>query len=309
MQRIVFRSEEPPFVWIDVVEPSREELRALAHTYGLHPQHVQDCLDPEHLPKIELAGGITFIIVRAWDEDATADATSVQEATRKVAIFCGPDVLLTIHRRDQPWLLRLHEKHATSLAPESPAELRRAFVTRVLIDLLDGAASTYEAPLEAAELRTDAFESTLFGREDVATALRDIYVVKRRLLLIRRMLRHTTTVFHSITPPGERTEPLVQDLRETVASLVSYCEELLDDANSLLNIHLGLASHRTNEVMRVLTVFSVFFLPLTFIVGIYGMNFRRMPELGSRWGYPGVWLLMLVVTGAIYLWFRRRRWV
>lgn len=309
MQRIVFRSEKPPFAWLDVVNPTRAELGALAHTYGLHPQHVQDCLDPEHLPKYERIGGTTFIIVRAWDEEATAEAASVQEATRKVAIFCTQDVILTIHRRDQPWLLRLFEKHAAAVAPDAASGVRRSFVTRVLIDLLDGAVAGYEAPLELAEQRTDAFEGSLFGREGEAQALRDVYLVKRRLLLIRRMLRHTTVVFHNITPPGERTEPLVQDLRETVASLVSYCEELLDDVNSLLAIHLGLASHRTNEVVRILTIFSVFFLPLTFIVGIYGMNFRFMPELTTRWGYAGVWVAMLAVTAGIYFWFRRRRWV
>lgn len=309
MRRTVLQSDEPPFLWLDVVDPTRAELGELAHAYGLHPQHVQDCLDPEHLPKYERIGDITFIIVRAWDERAPAEAASVQEATRKVAIFCTPAVILTIHRRDQPWLLRLFETHALSIPPDTAAELRRSFVTRVLIDLLDGAAASYEAPLEAAELSADAFEGSLFGREGDARALRDVYVVKRRLLLIRRMLRHTTAVFHSITPPGARTEPLVQDLRETVASLASYCEELLDDVNSLLTIHLGLASHRTNEVMRILTIFSVFFLPLTFIVGIYGMNFRFMPELTTKWGYPVVWAVMLLVTTGIYLWFRRRRWV
>lgn len=309
MERIVFATEEPPFKWLDVVEPSREELLALAHTYGLHPQHVQDCLDPEHLPKYERVGDTTFIIVRAWDEEAPREAASVQEATRKVAIFCRPEVVLTIHRRDQPWLLRLFEKHAAVTVPPQGSEIRRGFVTRILIDLLNGAAATYEVPLETAEVSADEFEGSLFGREGDARALREVYLVKRRLLLIRRMLRHTTAVFHSITPPGERTEPLVQDLRETVVSLASYCEELLEDVNSLLSIQLGLASHRTNEVVRILTVFSVFFLPLTFIVGIYGMNFRYMPELTSRWGYPAVWLAMLAVTLGIYVWFRRRRWV
>jgi magnesium transporter len=308
MQRIVFSSEEPSFLWLDVAGPSPAELAALAREHGLHPQHVQDCLDPEHLPKYEQIGPTTFIIVRAWDESGAAEAASVQEATRKVAIFCTPKLILTIHRRDQPWLLRLFEKHADSPTPEG-AELRRSFLTRILIDLLNGAAASYEKPLEAAEVDTDAFEGSLFGREGDAGALRDVYLVKRRLLLIRRMLRHTTAVFHSITPAGERAEPLVQDLRETVASLMSYCEELLDDVNSLLTIHLGLASHRTNEVVRILTVFSVFFLPLTFIVGIYGMNFDGMPELTVPWGYPAVWVAMLVVTAGIYVWFRRRRWV
>jgi magnesium transporter len=88
-----------------------------------------------------------------------------------------------------------------------------------------------------------------------------------------------------------------------------YADELLEDVNNLLSIQLALASHRTNEVVRVLTVFSVFFLPLTFIVGIYGMNFRYMPELQERWGYPAAMAGMGFVTLMIYLWFRRRGWL
>jgi magnesium transporter len=89
----------------------------------------------------------------------------------------------------------------------------------------------------------------------------------------------------------------------------SYADELVEDVNNLLSIQLALASHRTNEVVRVLTVFSVFFLPLTFIVGVYGMNFKYMPELSERWGYPAVLAGMAVVTVAIYIWFRRRGWL
>ncbi|HEX5962233.1 MAG TPA: CorA family divalent cation transporter, partial [Gemmatimonadales bacterium] len=92
-------------------------------------------------------------------------------------------------------------------------------------------------------------------------------------------------------------------------SMYSYAEELVEDVNNLLSIQLALASHRTNEVVRVLTVFSVFFLPLTFIVGIYGMNFEFMPELRKHWGYPAVLAGMGLVTLIIYLWFRRRGWL
>jgi magnesium transporter len=91
--------------------------------------------------------------------------------------------------------------------------------------------------------------------------------------------------------------------------MYSYAEELVEDVNNLLSIQLALASHRTNEVVRVLTVFSVFFLPLTFVVGIYGMNFDFMPELRQRWGYPAIIIGMGIVTLAIYTWFRRRGWL
>ena len=76
-----------------------------------------------------------------------------------------------------------------------------------------------------------------------------------------------------------------------------------------MNIYISLSSQKTNEVMRVLTVFSVFFMPLTFIVGVYGMNFDFMPELRLKWGYPGVMLLMGFITFSIYVWFRRNGWL
>lgn len=85
--------------------------------------------------------------------------------------------------------------------------------------------------------------------------------------------------------------------------------QILESVNNLLNLTVSLAAQRTNDVMRVLTVFSVFFMPLTFIVGIYGMNFDFMPELRQKWGYPGVMILMAVVTGIIYTWFKRKKWL
>jgi magnesium transporter len=123
------------------------------------------------------------------------------------------------------------------------------------------------------------------------------------------MLWHTLNATVRMTPIGTPSAPLFQDVRENAESMHAYADELLEDANNLLHIHLGLASQRTNRIVRVLTVFSVFFLPLTFIVGIYGMNFTHMPELQHRAGYPAVWGVMIAVTLAIYFWFRRRGWL
>lgn len=92
-------------------------------------------------------------------------------------------------------------------------------------------------------------------------------------------------------------------------SLHFYADEIADNAGALMNLYFAMASQRTNNVMRILTVFSAFFLPLTFLVGIYGMNFQWMPELTQRWGYPAVWGVMLLVTLGIGLWFRRRGWL
>jgi magnesium transporter len=83
----------------------------------------------------------------------------------------------------------------------------------------------------------------------------------------------------------------------------------LDEVNNLVNLFMSLSSQKTNDVMKVLTIFSVFFMPLTFIAGIYGMNFEFMPELRQKWGYPGVMVLMGIVTAFIYFWFKRKKWL
>ena len=305
--RTVINSNEPPFIWLDVVSPTRQELANVARQYGLHSTSVEDSLDPEHLPKYERIGAVTFVIVRAIDEAAARDCSTVQEMTRKVAIFFSADFLITIHRTEQPFLTALIAKYQNP--PPPGAERRKSFLPRALVEIINGAIDTYERPLGEAEVAIDKFEATVFGEHELGGLLQRIYTEKRRVTQMRRMLSHTLDVVQRLVPASEPTAPLFQDLRENAESMYSYAEELVEDVNNLLSIQLALASHRTNEVVRVLTVFSVFFLPLTFIVGIYGMNFEFMPELRQRWGYPAVIVAMLLVTFSIYLWFRRRGWL
>jgi magnesium transporter len=268
---------------------------------------VEDSLEPEHLPKYERIGNVTFIIVRAMDATAARDCSTVQEMTRKVAIFYGSDFLITIHRTEQPFLSTRIEKYQAP--PPAGAERRKSFLPRLLIEIINGAVETYERPLADAETAIDRFEATVFGERELSDLLRRIYTEKRRVTQMRRMLSHTRDVVQKLVPASEPTAPIFQDLRENAESVYSFAEELVEDVNNLLSIQLALASRRTNEIVRVLTVFSVFFLPLTFIVGVYGMNFDFMPELRYRLGYPAVLVGMGLVTLAIYLWFRRRGWL
>jgi magnesium transporter len=307
--RTIISSTEPPFTWVDVVDPTHDELADIARRYNLHPTSVEDSLEPEHLPKYERIGSTTFIIVRAIDAEARGDCSTLHELTRKVAIFYGNDFLITIHRTEQPFLTEIIEEYRDTAPPDGVQERRKGFLPRLLIYIVNGAIATYQKPLEDAEAAIDMFEATVFGEHEFAGLLRRIYLVKRRVTLMRRMLLHTLDAVKKLVPGSEPTAPLYQDLRENVDSMHFFAEELLEDVNNLLSIQLALASHRTNEVVRVLTVFSVFFLPLTFIVGIYGMNFQYMPELRERWGYPAVLAAMGFVTLVIGLWFRRRGWL
>jgi magnesium transporter len=307
--RPIINSTDPPFVWVDVVEPAPNELAEVARRYNLHPTSVEDSLEPAHLPKYERIGSTTFMIVRAIDTAAPGDCSTLHELTRKVAIFYGTDFMITIHRTEQPFLTEIVEEHRNSAPPDGVEERRKGFLPRLLIRIVNDSIATYQKPLEDAEAAIDMFEATVFGEHEFSGLLRRIYLVKRRITLMRRMLLHTLDAVKKLVPGSEPTAPLYQDLRENVESMHFFAEELLEDVNNLLSIQLALASHRTNEVVRVLTVFSVFFLPLTFIVGVYGMNFAHMPELRERWGYPAVLAGMGFVTLVIYLWFRRRGWL
>jgi magnesium transporter len=309
--RTILKRADPPLVWIDMVQPTEAELEEVAKTHGLQPTSVNDCLDPAHLPKFEQFENYVFVIIRAFDERSDRASATVQELTRKVAIFSGQSFLITIHRTEQAWLSALETKFEGDQAGRAGKEGLQAYV---LSQVLNAALDTYLPPMEAIESRIDAFEELVFGGGEAdgrafSEDLRDIHILKRQVTLNKRLLWRTLDVVQRMTPPTGRASALFRDVQENVESYHFYADELLDDANTILNIQLALAAHRTGEVMRILTVFSVFFLPLTFLVGVYGMNFDFMPELRSPWGYPAVLAAMGGITLAIYLWFRRRGWL
>ena len=109
--------------------------------------------------------------------------------------------------------------------------------------------------------------------------------------------------------PRHGEEAAKQDLKDQHLKMRTLYTQVLEDVNNVLNLDMSISAQRTSDVMKVLTIFSVFFMPLTFIVGIYGMNFEFMPELKQKWGYPAVLIVMGIVTGIIYIWFKRKRWL
>jgi magnesium transporter len=302
MIRTILSAERFGVTWIDATGPSHEELHGLARTYGLHPTTVEDCLDPAHLPKHERLGDATFIILRLWGERPDRVGEAVQDVTRKIALFARGDLLLTIHRVDLAALHTVERDWASRNGEKRPS------VAVLVADIAQQVFATYDQPMDDAEQTLMAFERAVFDPRVKSPQLGAIHELKGKIGLMRRLLWLTTGV---ITKTGgeDRVSPVHQDVRETAEAYLFYADQLLDQTQNLLAMHLAVASHRTNEVVRVLTVFSAFFLPLTFIVGVYGMNFAYMPELGWRIGYPLVLGLMAAVSLSIFLWFRRRGWL
>ncbi len=183
------------------------------------------------------------------------------------------------------------------------------FVRGLVLDLADEVVRSYVRPLEHAELAFEDYEARIFTRITKASLIEDVYFLKRKISVYRRMLRMTQELMPSLTALCSASSVSLQELRDDIGRSYFHADELSEDIAHLLNIHISLASHRTNEVMRVLTLFSVFFMPLTFLVGVYGMNFKYMPELDLDWGYPAVWGVMIGLSLAILLWFRNKGWL
>lgn len=289
--------------WVDVVGPTRDEMEEVATEFGIPPTAVEDCLDPEHLPKVERYGDATFLILRSRDPDAPEDADSPIELTRKLSIFIRGPLLLTVHRTRLPGIDAMKAR----LMSESLDEI--GGFAGVLAGLIEAVLGSYDMPLDRSEATLDSFEEGIFDDDLPAPTMREMHHLKRRIALTRRLLWQMNTVLNKLVPPGERAEPIFQDMRESSEAYLFWVEQMFDQVNQLLQLHLAMAANRTNDVMRVLTVFSAFFLPLTFIVGVYGMNFHRMPELDWKYGYIGVLILMAAMSIAIFAWFRRRGWL
>ena len=132
--------------------------------------------------------------------------------------------------------------------------------------------------------------------------------MKRQLEVCRRLLLLSKDILERVDDP-EHQDPNTRDTRDLYIRILTLFDTMSENTNHLLTLYFSISAQRTNEVIRVLTIFSVFFMPLTFIVGIYGMNFDFMPELRWKMGYPGVMLLLATVTLMIYFWFKRKNWL
>ncbi len=289
--------------WIDVQMPTAEELQTLSAEYHLHPAAVKDCLAPMHLPKTEKIGDTIFMIARVYDFNSQDESDTIQQLTNKVAIFIQKNLIITIHRRDEPFLKELRDKWGNG------HNFNEESFDFLLNQLLDRVIHSFDKAINTATAELDAMEKTIFDGTKDDVIIRKMYVVKRRASVFKRMIFMSREMIEKYIKITASSDPYAQDLVDSTHSCFFLAEELHENANNLLNLHLSLSSHRTNEVMSLLTIISIFFLPHTFIVGVYGMNFEFMPELKSEYGYLGVWVLMVAIWIFLYIIVKKRGWL
>ncbi|HET8947183.1 MAG TPA: magnesium/cobalt transporter CorA [Candidatus Polarisedimenticolia bacterium] len=287
-------------VWVDLATPSREETAILSSVFHFHPLAIDDCTHGRQNPKVEDFKDYLFILTHGVHPEASIG----EFKTRPLSLFVGRSYIVSFHREKSRSV-----QHAMESARHNP-KIMGDGPDSILYNVLDYQVDQYLPVLENFEKKVDEVEGLIFTSptEQVLTEVLDF---KKALMRLRRISGHQRDTLLRLV---RREFPVIDEraifgLRDVADHLVriadlsdTYREQIAD----ALAAHLSIVSNRTNEIMRVLTVIATIFIPLTFIVGVYGMNFDHMPELHWRYGYLGVWVVMLLVVAAMAWFFRRR---
>ena len=293
------KSPNNEFTWIDITAPTLDDLSNVSERYALNHHNLQDCLEPDHLPKFEEGDPFNFIILRKV-LDETNKGASIHALTTKIAIFFDEDTIVTLHRVPHPDLFPACEQLIQSG--------KIASIGSFLLKIIAKVQHSYSRFATALNLQIDETETRLFIKKQATESIESLFLLKRRASLCKKLLLLTGEVVSAVQHRQKKSSE-VQDIRDSQIKLQLFYDQLTEDALNLVSMYMSISANKTNDVMKVLTIFSAYFLPLTFIVGVYGMNFEFMPELEWTYGYPLVLGLMLVVFLLIYFWFRRKKWL
>lgn len=292
--------ENTDITWIDLLDPTQEEVQTVSTQYNLNSYTILDSLDPDHLPKYEEHNDTHFLIIRLL-HDEKEKLPTIQSLSSKIAVFFNDTFIITVHRSSQPLIQDVKENYVDNGKIKS--------TTGIAVHIVGNALKTFEIPAIDLSNEIDFYESKLFLKKSVPKDMIEaIYYLKNRAGLYKKLLLLSNEVVNSLRVEREE-RPALHDVRDLHTKLVLLYDQAQDDTNNLLNIYLSLSAQKTNDVMKLLTIFSGFFMPLTFIVGVYGMNFKYMPELQSPLGYPITLIVMVLICVIIFFWFKRKKWL
>lgn len=286
--------------WILWDAPAQESaLRAAVAAWGLHPHIATDLLDTEARANLE-----------EYPDHLYMDLDLVVPSELGTLKF--EQVGLVLHAHGVLTLCRPGLFHAVEERIEAQRGLVRSKGSDYLfIRLIDAALKPYDQQLDHLEGVLDHLETEVVHRPsqrivvNILKVKRQISALRRHVAPLREVVNSLETSTHGIVKRENR--PYVRDVKGKVQSLYERLEAQRSLLESLESLYLSSVGQRTNEVMRILTVFSAVFMPLTFIAGVYGMNFTWMPELAWGWGYPAVLLVMAAVAVSMIAWMKRKR--
>lgn len=288
-------------LWLDALDPNREEMDFLAQEFKFHPLAIDDYFTPHHRPKVDEYEGYFFIVTHSVS--FSAETVHLHE----LDLFVGRNYIVTLHSEPIPVLDRVADTW------QKNPRLLSDGTGMLIYDLLDGLVDTYFPVLDQIDSMLDGIEDEIF-KQGAAASAESIFRLKRSLLVLRRIAAPLRDIFNILT---RRDQPLftehaityLRDVYDHTLRIVDTIDTYRDILTGALDSYLTVISNQLNSVMKTLTVVATVLISVQVITGIYGMNFRYMPELKWVFGYPYALSLMAVVAGALLYYFRRIKWL
>ena len=306
IEECTFHLSTPEKTWINVAgRASAQMLKSLGDAFHLHPLALEDVFHSHQRPKLDIYDQQGFIVL---NDPLYVDG---EIKPRQVSIFFGDAYVISFHDETEDIFRPVRDRIL-----QSSSRLRRKGIDYLVYALVDLVVDRKFPVIEKVSARLEALESEALDKPTSAT-LKSIHAARRALMAFHRIQwAERETVLALMRPEVpfivKETRTFMRDCFDHTVAVMDLVDSYREMANSLMEVYLMDSSNRMNEVMKTLAIVTAFFMPLSFLAGIYGMNFDRdkgnMPELGWQYGYLFFWLIVAVVVGGLYVWMKRQRW-
>lgn len=278
--------------WIDHQAPTKDKLIELAPIIGIPRGMLLSCLDPDFLPHLDAYDDVRFLMLRICEKSASNRAATIQDLTTKIAVFIKGNEIYSFHRLPLAELKNISEKMTLK---KDEVDLQN-FLSLIFEEVI----LSYDKPLLGLASQTDVFEEKILSPKKFKYFLRDGFVIKRKASAYKKVIKFTSEILNKSVVMMHFDSHQYGYLKEKLDRFQFFAEDVFENIQGLLNIYIAIqsqktneASFRTNEIVRVLTVLTLFFLPLNFIAGIFGMNFDNMPLIKTSEGF---WMSLLIMA-------------
>jgi magnesium transporter len=297
-------TDTPKVTWVNVCGLHETEfLKQIGEKFNIHPLVLEDILNTETRPKLEITDDYIFIVMKLVCYNSDLKMLETEQAS----FILGKNFVFSFLEKSENVFNPLRERISNQTG-----RLRKSGCDFLFYALMDIIVDNYYLVLEKTDEEIDSLDEALINNSE-EIQIREIHNLKRQLIALRRNTWPLRELFSLLIRDDSKlikksTGPYLRDLLDHTIHVTESVDSFRETANTLMETYLSMASNKMNEVMKVLTVIATIFIPLTFIVGIYGMNFNYMPELQWPWAYFAVWGVMIAVFVVMLIYFRKKKW-
>jgi magnesium transporter len=281
------------------------DIEAIGKNLEIHPLTLEDILNTVERPKFEALGKHFFLRLKMLTSLSREEKIDVEQ----VGLILGEDYVVSFQEKSEDVLEPLRDR-----LRNSKGRVRRAGADYLFFAIVDMVVSQYFGVVEEISERMARIEARLLDQRLQSAMLNEIHELKKATSFLRRNIHPLRGALGELMRRenelvSEKTMPYFNDLEDELLHVIENIDTTHHSLTDLSDQYLALSGHRANDIMKVLTIMATIFIPLTFIVGVYGMNFDHMPELHWKYGYHAVWGLMIAIFIGLIFYFRRKKWL